>query len=215
METMLFEQIACALLLLFLGGVRYYFVSAGADFPDARGPAANWAWHFPAYLTSTVWAVYVALLILFPEPFVAWDRWPLGDPASDLLFWVSLPLMLAGAWLFWHSHHTIGHYWNIRIQLKKSHQLVTNGPYAWIRHPLYTALFLGYAGTLLALQSWLLAAWFPVFVASYLIFAMEEEKVMARAFGAAYRAYRSRTGMFLPAWPRLWTAAARSLRRLT
>ncbi len=75
---------------------------------------------------------------------------------------------------------------------------MTDGPYRHVRHPLYTALFLGYLGTVLSLQSWALTAWFPVFVASYLLFAAEEENVLERGFGEAYRAYRRRTGMFLP-----------------
>jgi protein-S-isoprenylcysteine O-methyltransferase Ste14 len=100
--------------------------------------------------------------------------------------------------LFWHSHRTIGSYWSIRIEIKKEHRLVTRGSYRYVRHPLYTALFLGYLGTLLALQSWTLTVWFPVFIASYLLFAKEEERVMENGFGEAYRAYRQQTGMFLP-----------------
>jgi hypothetical protein len=46
----------------------------------------------------------------------------------------------------------------------------------------------------------MLLAWFPVFVASYLLFATEEESVMEDAFGETYRTYCRQTGMFLPKW---------------
>ncbi len=73
---------------------------------------------------------------------------------------------------------------------------------------LASALFLGYLGTVLALQSWTLAAWLPVFVASYVLFAREEEKMMERCFAEAYRAYLRQTGMFLPKWTRMRAATA-------
>jgi len=87
---------------------------------------------------------------------------------------------------------------------------LTEGHYRYIRHPLYTALFLGYLGTVLALQSWTLVAWFPAFVFSYLLFAKEEEKVLESGFGEAYRAYRRQTGMFLPKRPRFHTDVFRT-----
>lgn len=203
MEHLLFRQVACAVFLLLLGGARYYFVFASAHPPDPSSPAINWARHVPAYITSTVWAIYVAWLLLAPGELASWDRWIPSHGISDFLGWIALPLLVAGLWLFWYSHYTIGRYWSIQIRLKQAHRLVTHGPYGYIRHPLYTALFIGYLGTLLALQSWMLAAWFPVFVASYVIFAIEEEDLMESGFGEAYRAYRRQTGMFLPRWRRI------------
>lgn len=129
---------------------------------------------------------------------------------SDLLGLAAVPLLIAGFSLFWYSHYTIGRCWSIRIRMKHAHRLVTRGPYDYIRHPLYTALLLGYLGTLLALQSRILAAWFRVFVASYLLFAKEEESIMESGFGEAYRAYRLQTGMFLPKWPRIRAAVRRA-----
>lgn len=206
-----FSQVACAVFLLALGTARYYyFVSADAQPVDQSSPAVNWSRHVPAYFTSTAWIAYVAWLIVAPASAVLWDRWPLGHPVSDVLGWSAIPLLAVAFWLFWYSHSTIGHYWSMQVRLKAEHQLVTRGPYRYIRHPLYTALFLGYLGTLLAQQSWMLLAWFPVFVASYLLFATEEESVMEEAFGETYRAYRQRTGMFLPKWAALRADVSRA-----
>lgn len=204
MEHLLFSEVACALFLLLLGAARCrYFVSASAQPADRSSPPVNWACQVPAYFVSTVWAIYVAWLVVAPLPAAEWDRWPASHWLGDLLGWIALPILGASLWLFWYSHYTIGHYWSIRVELKTEHRLVTEGPYRYIRHPLYTALFLGYLGTVLALQSWTLVAWFPAFVVSYLLFAKEEEKVMERGFGEAYRAYRRQAGMFLPKWARV------------
>ncbi len=199
MEHLLFREAASAVLLLLLAAARYHYsMAAGTQPLDRSRPSGRRARQIPAYLASTLWAVYVAWLVLAPAELVQWDRWSPDRPFSDLLGWIAIPFLGAGLWLFWYSHYTIGRYWSIRVGLKEAHRLVTHGPYGYIRHPLYTALFLGYLGTLLALQSWTLAAGFPAFVASYLLFAKEEEGVMERGFGEAYRAYRRRTGMFLP-----------------
>jgi protein-S-isoprenylcysteine O-methyltransferase Ste14 len=209
MEHLLFRQITCAVFLLLLGGARYYFAFAGPQSADRPSSPVNWARHIPAYFTSTVWTVYVAWLVLFPQPLAGWDSWPLSHRGSEFLGWVGVPFLGAGFLLFCYSHYTIGQYWSIRVQIKKAHRLVTKGPYGYVRHPLYTSLFLGYLGTLLVLQSWALTAWFPAFVASYLVFAREEESVMARGFGEAYRSYRQQTGMFLPRWTRIRADASR------
>jgi protein-S-isoprenylcysteine O-methyltransferase Ste14 len=216
MEHLFFREAASALFLLLIGAARYYYsVSAGRQPADRAGPAGNWAHHIPAYFTSTAWTIYVAWLILAPPQLADWDRWPLNHLASDMLGWASIPVFAAGFGLFWYSHYTIGRYWSIRIHMKQAHRLVTSGPYAYIRHPLYTALFLAYLGTLLALQSWVLAAWFPVFVASYLVFANEEETVMERAFGEEYARYRRETEMFFPKWSKIRAGLCRAARLKT
>jgi protein-S-isoprenylcysteine O-methyltransferase Ste14 len=199
MEHPLFPEVMSAAFLLFLGGTRcYYFVAACARTGDALHPAADRLLEVPAYIASAVWAIYVAWSILAPPRLLEWDTWALGHGASDLLVWTAVPLFGAGLWLFWCSHRTIGSYWSIRIKIKNEHQLVTRGSYRYVRHPLYTALFLGYIGTLFALQSWALTAWFPVFVASYVVFTKGEERIMEGRFGEVYRTYRDRTGKFFP-----------------
>jgi protein-S-isoprenylcysteine O-methyltransferase Ste14 len=211
MEHLLFREIASAVFLLLLGAARCrYMVSASAQPADRASPAGKWARHIPAYLVSTMWAIYVAWLVVAPVSVVEWDQWSTSPRVSDLLGWVAVAVLSTALWLFWYSHHTIGRYWSIRVELKEAHRLVTDGPYRYVRHPLYTALFLGYLGTLLALQSWTLAAWLPVFVASYVLFAREEEQIMERGFGEAYRAYRRQTGMFLPKWARVRTDVFRT-----
>ena len=201
MEHLIFSEFACAAFLLLAGATRYrYLVLANTRPATPSSFMANRTRQFPAYFASTVWAIYVIWLVMAPVRFTKWDRWSLDHGISDLLGWIAIPILASAIWLFWYSHSTIGHYWSIRVELKVEHRLVTEGPYRHIRHPLYSALFLGYIGTVLALQSWTLAAWFPAFAASYLLFAKEEEKVMARGFGETYRTYLRQTGMFVPKW---------------
>ncbi len=83
-------------------------------------------------------------------------------------------------------------------------KLVTEGLYAYVRHPQYSALFLLILSLLIqwpALLSWLMA---PILIVTYLRLARREERAMLDIFGEDYAAYRARTPAFLPAWRSLW-----------
>jgi len=77
---------------------------------------------------------------------------------------------------------------------------VASGPYALVRHPQYLAL--GATGLGLAIlwpRFLTLVSWLAM-IAVYLLLAKDEERRMIAAHGDGYRAYRDRTGMFLPRW---------------
>jgi protein-S-isoprenylcysteine O-methyltransferase Ste14 len=79
--------------------------------------------------------------------------------------------------------------------------LITNGPFAYVRNPLYVGNMILYAGVgvmSMALFPWLLivaVAWFYV---QYSIIVTHEEKYLADRFGAEYQAYLRNVGRFLP-----------------
>ncbi len=80
-------------------------------------------------------------------------------------------------------------------------ELVTNGIYAWIRHPQYTGFMLVTLGMIFEWATLPLLIMWPLLALIYYRLARKEEIDMRQEFGPAYDAYRERTGMFLP---RLW-----------
>lgn len=79
-------------------------------------------------------------------------------------------------------------------------ELVTEGLYAYRRHPQYSALFLLIVSMLIqwpALLSWLRA---PILVITYLLLARREEREMIERCGERYLAYRARTPALVPSW---------------
>jgi protein-S-isoprenylcysteine O-methyltransferase Ste14 len=83
---------------------------------------------------------------------------------------------------------------------RKDVALVTTGPYAWCRHPLYAWSLLAGLGLGLATQTWLWPVLAPVFLG--LLFGREiarEERQLAELHGAAFAAYAARTPAL---WPR-------------
>jgi hypothetical protein len=75
---------------------------------------------------------------------------------------------------------------------------VLGGLYAWIRHPQYVALAITGIGLAILWPRFLTVVLWTVMVGLYYVLARDEERRMVAAFGDQYRAYMSRTGMFLP-----------------
>jgi len=93
--------------------------------------------------------------------------------------------------------------------------LVTDGPYAYVRHPFYTSFLLTLAAAALAVPHWLTFVAFVYGVHRLNATArIEEERFLASAFGGRYEAYRRRTGRFVPRVGRAWGNQASHLKRM-
>lgn len=85
------------------------------------------------------------------------------------------------------------------VLTKEDHELVTKGPYRWVRHPLYTAGTLLLIGAALTAANALLGALTALAaVLIRLVVVPHEEARLIETFGDAYRDYRRRTGTLLP-----------------
>jgi protein-S-isoprenylcysteine O-methyltransferase Ste14 len=112
--------------------------------------------------------------------------------------WAGVVLALISVGLFAWTHVVLGRFWSPYLQLRPGHRLIAEGPYARIRHPMYSAILgwmisLGLVG----------ANWIPFVFAtlSGLNFRLRiggEEEMMLQQFGDEYRAYMKRTGRLLP-----------------
>jgi protein-S-isoprenylcysteine O-methyltransferase Ste14 len=78
-------------------------------------------------------------------------------------------------------------------------QLVASGPYAWVRHPQYTAGLVMMLGWFLLWGGWYALAFIPLVAGMIYAQALIEEKyILEKMFGEAYAGYRERVGMLLP-----------------
>lgn len=77
-------------------------------------------------------------------------------------------------------------------------ELVTKGPYAYVRHPQYSGLFLVMIGMLIQWPTIITAAMFPVLIYVYYRLSKREENEMIELFGDEYKHYMERTPMFIP-----------------
>jgi protein-S-isoprenylcysteine O-methyltransferase Ste14 len=140
-------------------------------------------------------ALLLPLVYLF-TPWLAFAdyRLPRGADSGGLL------LMAAALYLFWRSHADLGENWSQTLELRKGHELVTQGVYRSIRHPMYASLWLWFIAQSLILQNWL-AGVYPLaaFALMYFIRTPREEQMMREFFGQQYVDYMQRTGRIFPA----------------
>ena len=120
-------------------------------------------------------------------------------PQTPLLGLIGVALDLAGvAFAIW-ARLTLGRNWSgLVVTAQEGHELVQTGPYALVRHPIYTGLLLAIVGTALTLGT--LASYLGVAagVTGLLIRVHLEEKLMRERFGATHAAYRQRTWKLIP-----------------
>lgn len=108
-------------------------------------------------------------------------------------------LLLNAAALFRWSTTTMGRNWSLIARTREDHELVTTGPFAIVRHPIYVTMLMFLLALAIATGHYvqlLLAV--PVFALGTWIRIVEEEKLLRAAFGPAFDAYVRRTGAFFP-----------------
>ncbi|MBV9560729.1 MAG: isoprenylcysteine carboxylmethyltransferase family protein [Bradyrhizobium sp.] len=110
---------------------------------------------------------------------------------------VGTALVALGVGLAIHARVHLGRNWGMPMSRKEDPELVTDGPYALVRHPIYGGIILAMLGTAIA-ESLLWILPLIVFSAYFIYSAHHEEKLMRRQFPGRYSAYMKRTRMLLP-----------------
>jgi protein-S-isoprenylcysteine O-methyltransferase Ste14 len=146
-----------------------YFLSGWLQ---SRFPGIDWLSHDAGHL----------LEMLF-----GWEANPHFGPFHVLSF----VLIGGGFWL-------IAAAWRVLYAAQARHELATEGPYAYVRHPQYAGFILVMLGFLVQWPTILTLAMFPVLVWMYVRLALSEEREVAAEFGGAYRSYAARVPAFLP-----------------
>ena len=113
--------------------------------------------------------------------------------------WSGLAVMVAALWLFWRSHADLGLNWSATLEIRKGHQIIRDGVYRMIRHPMYAAIWLWCIAQGMLLENWL-AGWTALvaFGTLYFLRTPHEEEMMRAHFGKAYEDYVSETGRLIP-----------------
>jgi protein-S-isoprenylcysteine O-methyltransferase Ste14 len=139
-------------------------------------------------------ALLPLLVYLIQPDWVKWARFALPDSVR----WLGAVLAVSTIPVFWWILKSIGASISPTHSTRVGHRLVTNGPYRWVRHPLYsTGFVLVLALTLLAAMWWLAgAAILPLTI--LLMRTSKEEARLIEVFGDEYREYMKRTGRFVP-----------------
>jgi protein-S-isoprenylcysteine O-methyltransferase Ste14 len=151
----------------------------------------------PSRLSHIVPLVLAILLLWVPriplpilgERFLTLAVWP---------FWIGSALTAAGLLFTVRARRYLGRNWSGIVTVKERHELITGGPYALVRHPIYTGLLLAFVGSAIARGEW--RGVLAVALASWALWRKLrlEESWMREQFGETYEAYCRRVAALLP-----------------
>ena len=177
---------------LWLAWALYWMVSAlGAKRTQRRESLASRLSHvLPLFVGVT--------LIAWPHhPGPEWLSWRLVPP-GPMRFGGALFLTVAGlGFTVWARVH-LGRNWSGTVTLKEEHELVRSGPYAYVRHPIYTGLLVALLGSAIACGEVRALIGFIVVAAAFVRKLRIEERLMRASFPGQYRDYCARVPALIP-----------------
>lgn len=129
---------------------------------------------------------------------------PIPALASPAVWWLGLGLFLVGFASTFAAQMTMGSSWRIGVKADEVTSLVTHGPFAIVRNPIFSAMLIAALGLALLMPNLVaLAAFALALVAIELQVRFVEEPYLMRSHGDAYRRYAAAVGRFVPGVGRL------------
>ncbi|MDD5127364.1 MAG: isoprenylcysteine carboxylmethyltransferase family protein [Dehalococcoidales bacterium] len=172
--------------------IEYYRRAKKAGYQtviEERRRYAIWLSVFICYEVFTFFAY-----LLFPES-LAWGMLLL--PPWLRLLGAGLGI-LALLWFVW-IHQNLGNNLSVRLRIKDSQTLITNGPYRLVRHPMYTAFYVLHLAAFFLTANWFIGlTWTVGLTAVIFLRVNREEAMLLSRFGEEYNSYMANTGRFLP-----------------
>ena len=126
-------------------------------------------------------------------------RYPATSPEAIEQAGVTSLLVAITCGLFAASKRALGRNWSLVARTRADHELVTWGPFAYVRHPIYSALFVWLIAMAVAFgHYWGLIFGVPLYWIGTILRIREEERLLRAQFGADYEAYAARVKRFVP-----------------
>lgn len=147
-------------------------------------------------LRALAFLIVIALLSIprIPLPWLYRQLWPPGIWP----FWIGAAVTVVGLlFAVWARRHLASN-WSSAVTIKRGHELITTGPYARVRHPIYTGILTGFLGTAIALsQVRGVIGFVLIFVVLWAKLRTEEEWMRSQ-FGETYATYVHQTAALVP-----------------
>jgi protein-S-isoprenylcysteine O-methyltransferase len=165
--------------------IGYLIVSAIGVKPDSQG-----------HLLQS-FGLLLAIIVSFLLPHLPMFNFLNFAPVNPVVSSIGVILCGAGmAFLVWARQH-LGKNWSQTVSVKVGHDLVTSGPYRYVRHPMYTGGFVAAIGSAIVCGG----AWILLLVILGVIFLWRvgaEDRLMAQLFPNEFPDYKKRTKALIP-----------------
>jgi protein-S-isoprenylcysteine O-methyltransferase Ste14 len=207
------ESTARLLMVLLWGALvvlRVYYIRLGGAFSKEQKRTSSW-WNEGSAVTVVrllmlPWVGFVVLYLVAPHKVAH-----LQLELPGVLRWLGALLWLGSLGLLLWVHRALGRNFSGLLRTRADHELVTWGPYRWVRHPMYPTFLLLSVGMLLLTAHW--AIGLPPFAGVAWVMASRtprEEAMMVERFGDEYRRYAAEVGRYMPRLGRADVAANRA-----
>ena len=128
---------------------------------------------------------------------------PLGQPLELALAVLAIALALGSVAILVASERVLGKQFAYQARLVEGHRLITEGPYRFVRHPMYAAVYLLALATALGWSHWAALAPFTLlYAAGTAVRVRSEERLLREAFGEEFERYTRRVPAVVPGLPR-------------
>jgi protein-S-isoprenylcysteine O-methyltransferase Ste14 len=169
----------------------YWLVASRHTKPsERREPLASRLLHvLPLLLAAALlWVEHVPIAWLDRRlfPWAAWE------------FWIAASITALGLLFTVWARLSIGRNWSAVVTIKQGHELIDTGPYALVRHPIYTGLLVAFIGSAFARGEWRAALAVLIALAALWRKLRLEEHWLTERFGQRYVAYSRRVPALMP-----------------
>jgi len=186
------------LIALYVGWSAWAALWVIASWWSARGVRRAGGRQNVTYQLISVAGMMALLIVTRPTGALSTPLWQLGSHVE----WTLVGLTAAGFALACWARLTLGKLWSAGVERKADHRLVDEGPYAIVRHPIYTGLIAAALALALVKATPLALIGLLLTTIGFTIKAQLEERFLAAELGEAdYADYKRRIPMLVPFWP--------------
>ena len=196
-DEMLYQILFVAIYAMFFSVRVYYRFAKPRRTEPETGIEERKAFGKAEAIISIAILGYFGSIILYMLN-LSWFVWSQIPSYPEFVRWFGVVLVLPNIPLLAWIHRTLDRQYSPCLQIKESHSLITDGPYARVRHPMYTVFIVFSFGMSLLTANFLIIAFAILLMIPFPFVAQKEEQMMLDTFGDEYSEYMKRTGRFLP-----------------
>jgi protein-S-isoprenylcysteine O-methyltransferase Ste14 len=153
-----------------------------------------WIWGWAGLTVVAGLFLLLGYTVTLPSFVASVTLWPQGlfvNIITDII-------VLLGVFIALWGRVTLGRNWNMYPSLQEHHKLIETGPYAYVRHPMYTGLVLMLLGTVIWYGTLAGFIFFAACVLGTWLKWSREETILIRHFGQSYLDYKRRVNAIIP-----------------
>ncbi|HEY3901577.1 MAG TPA: isoprenylcysteine carboxylmethyltransferase family protein [Chthoniobacter sp.] len=126
-----------------------------------------------------------------------------GGGFSWIAFGLGVVCAIASFKIRWAAIAALGKFWSLHVEIRENHEFVQNGPFRFVRHPVYFSMILELLANGLLCSAWWMLLLIPVaFIPALILRLRLEEPALVEKFGDRYRDYQRGVPMLIPyKWP--------------